>query len=127
MKNVLDIIESLKSQNDDLVDFYISYNGESLNLWGKYFEDGKYIQDFCVGTIAYFYIPTKKGYVSEIWKKNELSKKVKFVDNALIKSLMPFIQTNSPKHFSRFNRAYTAADAICDNMIKNNTDPYDRG
>jgi len=101
MLDFASIIEKLKLENDDLVNFRVSFNHTTLFLEGEFIENGVNNGYYDAGTIAYFYIPTEKGYISSEWKKTN------FYKNGLIEvtkeelnSLEPFLQTSRPKTWS---------------------------
>ena len=117
-------IEKLKKENDDLVNFRVSFGGCRLFLEGEFIEDGVSNGYYDAGTMAYFFMPTEKGYISSKWKKTD------FYKNGLIEvtkeelnSLEPFLQTESPKTFIK-NTGISSANAIANFITKTGGDIY---
>ena len=106
-------IEKIKTENDDLVNFKVTFTSNTLIVRGEYFEDGISQGYYNAGVVSYFYIATEKGYLSTDWKKTEFSKLrgVTF-SKELFESLIPYIQNNSPKEFFRKSEGWGAAGVI---------------
>ena len=106
-------IQELKLQNDDLVNFRLTFKRDKLFLEGEFIEDGVSNGYYNAGIIAYFYIPTAKGYVSSEWKKSIFYKGINNVNQKNINDLEPYFQAESPKVFiNKNNRSITVANAI---------------
>ena len=124
MLNFTSKIEKLKKENDDLVNFRMSFRDCRLFLEGELIEDGINNGYYDAGTIAYFYIPTAKGYISSEWKNNELFKTGRVdVTDDILNSLEPFLQTEAPKTFIR-NTGISSANAIANFITKTGGDIY---
>jgi hypothetical protein len=102
-------IEELKLENDDLVNFRVCFNETRLFLEGEWIDEGINNGFYPAGNIANFYIPTKSGYVSEEWKRNELFKMGQVVVDAdILTSLQPFLVETPSKVFIRDTGVSTA-------------------
>ena len=117
-------IEKLKKENDDLVNFRISFNEYRLFLEGELIEDGVSEGYYHAGDIAYFFIPTTKGYVSSEWKNHELFKMGRVeVTEDILNSLEPFLQTEAPKTFIK-NTGVSTANVLANFITKTGGDIY---
>lgn len=66
-----------------------------------------------VGSFAYFFIPTAKGYLSAEWKKTNFFKGIENVNQDVINELEPYLQSEKPNFFSRYTgSSITVAHAI---------------
>ncbi len=117
-------IKELKLKNDDLVNFRVSFNKSVLFLEGELIENGVSEGYYTAGSIAHFFVPTKKGYISSEWKKNKLFKmgKVEVTDD-MMKLLEPFLQSKSPKTFTRDNGIPTS-NVVAKFINNHSGDPY---
>ena len=119
MKNYTDLlqkVEKLKLENDDLINFKVRFTDTTMVLKGDLFEDGKFQGSF-VDVIAYFYIPTEKGYLSSEWKNSELGKmKGVEVTEDIFNSLLPFLQPSSPNHFIRKTEGWGVAGVLANHI-----------
>jgi hypothetical protein len=117
-------IQQLKNENSDLSNFRLVFNETALFLEGDLIEDGKNEGVFSAGVLAYFYIPTKKGYVSNEWKKTEFYK-IGPVNATpeLLKNLLPYIQEERQKVYIR-NTGISVASALANYITKTGGDIY---
>ena len=109
-------IQELKLKNDDLVNFRLNFGGERLYLEGEFIEDGINNGFYDAGTIAYFYIPTSKGYISSEWKKSIFYKGINNINQKNINDLEPYLQSGSPKVFIRNTGGTTVSHAIMNHI-----------
>ena len=117
-------IEQLKKENSDLSNFRLVFNKTAIYLEGDLIEDGKNEGTFSAGVLSYFYIPTKKGYVSAEWKKTEFYKMENVnVTPKLIESLLPYIQENRQKVYIK-NNGISRASALANYITKTGGDIY---
>ena len=96
-------IKELKKENEDLINFRISFNETNLFLEGEWIDNGVSEGFYTAGNLAYFYIPTNKGYVSAEWKKTDFFSNgfTENVDSDFINLLEPFLQEKKPTVFIR--------------------------
>lgn len=72
------------------------------------------------------YIPTKKGYVSSEWKKNQFSKMTFELTEESYSKISSFIQDEQPNYFTpSYARGVNVANVLANHL--RNSDPYDRG
>lgn len=120
MLDFTDRIKELKLENDDLVNFDIRFYGSEIRMSGELIENGKSEGFYGAGSIAHFFIPTDKGYVSAKWKKTELYKSSiedgLEVTDLLLNELEPFLQSSSPNHFVRKTEGWGAAGAVANHI-----------
>tara|TARA_R110000737_G_C14192843_1_gene415753 strand:+ start:42 stop:428 length:387 start_codon:yes stop_codon:yes gene_type:complete len=124
--NLLQKIKNIKLENDDLVNFKVTFTNTTLLVRGEWFDNGKSEGFHNAGIAGYFYTSTDKGYLSADWKKSELGKMkgVEFTEE-LFNSLLPFLQSESPKHFVRKTEGWGVAGVIA-NHINSKVD-YTKG
>ena len=95
-------IESLKIENDDLINFTVFYRETRIFLMGELIEDGINIGFYPSGTLATCFIPTKKGYESAEWKKMHFYSKNEIdLTEELLENLLPYITDKKVNSFSR--------------------------
>jgi len=128
MKNYTDLlskIESIKLENDDLINFQVVFTASTVTVRGEFFENGKSEGFYNADVVAYFYVPTDKGYLSAEWKNSEFGKmKGVEITEELFNSLMPFFQNESPKHFTRKTEGWGAAQSVANFITKTGGDIY---
>jgi len=95
-------IESLKIENDDLINFKVCYNTTCIYLVGEFIEDGINNGFYSAGNLATCFIPTNKGYESVEWKKMPFYSKneIELTDD-LLEKLLPYITDQKVNHFLR--------------------------
>jgi len=115
--DLLQKIESIKLENDDLVNFKVVFTVNAVTVRGELFDEGKSEGFYNAGTAAYFYTSTEKGYLSSEWKKSEfgLMEGVELTEK-LFNSLFPFLQESSPKHFIRKTEGWGIAGVIANHI-----------
>lgn len=118
-------IEQIKLENTDLTNFTVKFNETTLFLSGELIdENGIKVGDYGAGVIAYFYIPTNKGYVSAEWKKTEFWKiKGESLTDEEIEKLMPFIQEKEETKFIK-QTGCSVASAIAEHINRVGGDIY---
>tara|TARA_R110000796_G_scaffold229707_1_gene347160 strand:- start:292 stop:684 length:393 start_codon:yes stop_codon:yes gene_type:complete len=123
-KDLLQKIKNIKLENDDLVNFKVTFTSTTLLVKGELFENGK-SEGFHLADVAcYFYTPTEKGYLSSDWKKSKFGEMegVELTEE-LFNSLLPFLQEKSPKHFIR-NTGISSANAVANFITRTGGDIY---
>ena len=127
MKTFAKKIQELKAKNADLINFKVVWSGKArLTLMGEWIDEGKSEGFYDAGTIAYFYIPTEKGYMSAEWKNSNFNTLIENPSDEFISNIMPFIQDNEPTIFVR-PTIITTAHAVAAHINKNGGDPYNIG
>lgn len=118
-------INEIKEANSDLTNFTIKFNETTLFLSGELFDDnGKKVGDYGAGVIAYFYIPTEKGYISSEWKKSKFWKlKGEVVAAELLSELEPFLQDKEETKYIK-QTGCSVASAIADHINRTGGDIY---
>ena len=120
MKNYTDLlqkIESIKLENDDLVNFTVTFTATAVTVRGEWFDNGKSEGFYNAGVAAYFYTSTEKGYLSSEWKQSDFGKMTGVeLTEKLFNSLLPFLQDSSPKHFIRKTEGWGAAGVIANHI-----------
>ena len=130
-------IEELKAKaNKRLQDFTVQFSEDKMylsakicNSSGKPFGNGEMFRNVTVGTLASFFIPTAKGYMSAEWKKTKFYKMQNVVvTDELLSDLAPYLQSEKPKTFSKYqgSQGWGVAGAIANHINNNGGDPYDR-
>lgn len=129
-------IEELKNKkgNERLKDFTIKFTENELHLSakifrsnGKPFGNGEMFRNVKVDTLAHFFIPTAKGYMSAKWKKTKFYKMERVVvTDELLSELAPYLQSEKPKTFSKYqgSKGWGVAGAIANHINNNGGDPY---
>lgn len=118
-------INEIKEANSDLTNFTVKFNENTLFLSGEFIdEDGVNHGDYGAGVIAYFYIPTNKGYISTEWKKSKFWQiKGEIVSNELLYELEPYLQEKEETKFIR-QTGCSIASAIADHINRTGGDIY---
>lgn len=118
-------INELKESNQDLSNFKIEFNETTLYLNGEYIDEKGFNHgNYGAGVIAYFYIPTDKGYISAEWKKSKFWKiKGECVSNELLSELEPYLQEKEETKFIR-QTGCSVASAIADHINRTGGDIY---
>ncbi len=127
-------IEELKAKNDDLVNFTVRFTEDEMYLSGKIcksngelFSNGEKYRNVYAGKLAGFFIPTAKGYMSSKWKKTKFYKMDRvIVTDELLSELAPYLQSEKPKTFSKYqgSQGWGVAGAIANHINNNGGDPY---
>ena len=129
-------IEELKAKNDDLINFTVRFTEDEMYLSGKIcksngelFPNGEKYRNVYAGKLADFFIATAKGYMSAKWKKTKFYKMNRVVvTDELLSELAPYLQSEKPKTFSKYqgSQGWGVAGAIANHINNNGGDPYDR-
>jgi hypothetical protein len=121
------IIE-LKEANSDLTNFKLKFNETTLFLGGELVdENGKKLGEYGAGVVAYFYIPTDKGYISTEWKKSKFWKmKGEEITDELLYELEPYLQYKEETKFIK-QTGCSVASAIADHINRTGGDIYCNG
>ena len=104
----------------------VIFTEDEMYLSGEWEEDGDTGIEY-VGKIASFFIPTAKGYMSAKWKKTKFYKMERVVVNdELLSELSPYLQSEEPKTFSKYqgSQGWGVAGAIANHINNNGGDPY---
>ena len=104
----------------------VIFTEDEMYLSGEWEEDGDTGIEY-VGKIASFFIPTAKGYMSAKWKKTKFYKMERVVVNdELLSELSPYLQSEEPKTFSKYqgSQGWGVACAIDNHINNNGGDPY---
>ena len=118
-------IEDSKIKNSDLTNFKIIFYETALVIQGEYIDEtGINHGAYSAGTLAYFYIPTEKGYVSSEWKRSKFYKiKGEEISNETLAELQPYLQEKSPSVFIQ-NKGISKANVIANFITKTGGDIY---
>lgn len=118
-------INELKEANSDLTNFTLKFNETTLFLSGELIdENGKKLGDYGAGAVAYFYIPTDKGYISSQWKKSKFWQiKGEEITDELLYELEPYLQDKEETKFIR-QTGCSVASAIADHINRTGGDIY---
>ncbi len=118
-------INDIKKDNTDLTNFTVKFNENTLFLSGEYIdEEGVNHGTYGAGVIAYFYIPTDKGYISAEWKKSKFYQiKGETVTDQLLSELEPYLQEKEESKFIR-KTGISKASAIASHINANGGDIY---